>query len=156
MPQTPSPATEVIEDEEEEEYIPTFLEEIMIDEFASTLDRTTARCVCRALRRWVMRCGALKHGEHGEHRGGRADRIGVRNRFEEPEVRVVVASAHDDIAAWLEPELIAVARLGGGAAELSDCGLGIAACQSASPIRDSLSPIRNQRPRFPICNGEVA
>src|SRR5690349_13003531 len=35
MPETPSPATDVIEEEEEKEYTPTFLEEIMIDEFAS-------------------------------------------------------------------------------------------------------------------------
>jgi hypothetical protein len=35
MPQTPRPATRPLEDEEEETSIPTFLEEIMMDEFAS-------------------------------------------------------------------------------------------------------------------------
>jgi hypothetical protein len=42
MPQTPSAVTETIEDEEEESYMPTFLEEIMIDEFASASTATTS------------------------------------------------------------------------------------------------------------------
>ena len=50
---------------------------VLIDEFASVLDRTTARCLCHALRRWL--------------RGSRA--------------RIVAATAHDDIGAWLEPDV---------------------------------------------------
>jgi hypothetical protein len=42
MPETPSPVTKPIKDEEEEEYTPTFLEEIMIDEFASASTATTS------------------------------------------------------------------------------------------------------------------
>jgi ABC-type ATPase with predicted acetyltransferase domain len=57
---------------------------LLIDEFCSTLDRTTAACVCRAVARWV-----------------RASRV-----------RLVAATAHDDVASWLEPELHIVHRLG--------------------------------------------
>jgi hypothetical protein len=42
MPETPSPVTELIENEEEEEFTPTFLEEIMIDEFESASTAATS------------------------------------------------------------------------------------------------------------------
>ena len=51
---------------------------LLIDEFASVLDRTTARCLCHALRRW------LRHAPH---------------------TRIIAATAHDDVAPWLEPDL---------------------------------------------------
>jgi ABC-type ATPase with predicted acetyltransferase domain len=51
---------------------------LLIDEFASVLDRTTARCLCHALRRW------LRHAPHA---------------------RIIAATAHDDIAPWLEPDI---------------------------------------------------
>jgi ABC-type ATPase with predicted acetyltransferase domain len=69
---------------------------LLIDEFASTLDRTTARCLCRALRRWQPR----------QQAEGRA-------------IRIIAATAHHDIAEWLEPDLIAVVPLGGAPVELS-------------------------------------
>ncbi|MCE7973809.1 MAG: hypothetical protein DYG92_05690, partial [Leptolyngbya sp. PLA1] len=50
---------------------------LLIDEFASALDRVTARTLCVCLRRWAAR-----------HR-----------------VRVVCATAHDDVAGWLSPDL---------------------------------------------------
>lgn len=50
---------------------------LVIDEFASALDRTTARTLCLCLRRWAAR----------EH------------------VRVVCATAHDDVAPWLAPDV---------------------------------------------------
>ena len=52
---------------------------VLVDEFASNLDRVTARGVCRTLRRWVN-----------------------RNR----RVRVVVATSHADVRAWLSPETV--------------------------------------------------
>ena len=51
---------------------------LVIDECCSTLDRVTARCVARTLRRWCTRHAA---------------------------VRVLCATAHDDLAAALEPDL---------------------------------------------------
>ncbi len=42
MPETPSHVTGSIEDEKEESYTPTFLEEIMIDEFAAASTATTS------------------------------------------------------------------------------------------------------------------
>jgi ABC-type ATPase with predicted acetyltransferase domain len=50
---------------------------ILIDEFASVLDRTTARCLCHSLRRRMRRMSA----------------------------RVVAATAHDDVIAWLSPDV---------------------------------------------------
>lgn len=50
---------------------------VVIDEFASSLDRPTARLLCRALRRWIARNGR---------------------------VRIVVASAHADVESWLKPD----------------------------------------------------
>jgi uncharacterized protein len=80
---------------------------LLIDEFASMLDRTTARCLCLALRRWLDRAGSEG-------------------------VRVVVATAHHDVARWLEPEWTVVVPLGGAP-------LTIAALESAPamPIREA-------------------
>ena len=52
---------------------------ILLDEFCSTLDRVSACCVARTLRRWS------RQANH---------------------VRIVCATAHDDIAVPLEPDLI--------------------------------------------------
>lgn len=52
---------------------------VLVDEFASSLDRVTARGVCRTLRRWVK-----------------------RNR----RVRVVVATGHADVRGWLGAEVV--------------------------------------------------
>lgn len=57
---------------------------LLIDEFASALDRVTARTLCLCLRRWAAR-----------HR-----------------VRVVCATAHDDVAPWLAPDLHLALTLG--------------------------------------------
>ncbi len=51
---------------------------LVIDELASTLDRTTARTLCHSLRRWAKRAG----------------------------VRVLAASAHDDCKEFLSPRLV--------------------------------------------------
>jgi len=51
---------------------------LLIDEFVSTLDRPAARGVCLALRRWA----AAAH------------------------CRVILATAHDDVRAWLAPDVI--------------------------------------------------
>lgn len=51
---------------------------LLIDEFVSTLDRPAARGVCRALRRWATSTGC----------------------------RVIVATAHEDVRAWLEPDAV--------------------------------------------------
>ncbi len=51
---------------------------IVLDEFCSTLDRVTARCVARTLRRWCNH---------------------------QPRVRVFCATAHDDLADALSPDL---------------------------------------------------
>lgn len=67
---------------------------ILIDEFASTLDRTTARCLCVALRRWLDR----------EQAGA---------------TRLILGTAHHDVAAWLRPDLTAVIPLGGGPVEFT-------------------------------------
>jgi len=74
---------------------------LMVDEFAASLDRVTARSVAHTLARWVRR---------------------------ERSVRLVVATAHDDVLEWLGPDALvfvpldgececrwAVARAGGGA-----------------------------------------
>jgi ABC-type ATPase with predicted acetyltransferase domain len=52
---------------------------LIVDEFASTLDRTSAMCVAVSLRRWLSR----------------SDRV-----------RVVAATSHDDMTEWLSPELL--------------------------------------------------
>ncbi len=52
---------------------------VIIDEFCSTLDRVTARCVARTLRRWCDR---------------------------QPRVRIICATAHDDLADALSPDLL--------------------------------------------------
>jgi ABC-type ATPase with predicted acetyltransferase domain len=57
---------------------------LLIDEFASTLDRVTARTLCLCLKRWAAR-----------HL-----------------VRVVCATAHDDVAPWLAPDLHFALTLG--------------------------------------------
>jgi ABC-type lipoprotein export system ATPase subunit len=59
---------------------------ILIDEFASTLDRTTARCLCRAMRRWLSSASRT---------------------------RMVLATAHSDVSRWLSPEVVVVVPLGG-------------------------------------------
>lgn len=65
------------------------------DEFAAVLDRPTARCLCLGVRRWVTREGAA----------------------------LVVATSHDDVRTWLDPDVVAecaadgvrvVGRGGGG------------------------------------------
>lgn len=56
---------------------------LLIDEFVSTLDRPAARGVCRALRRWAANTGC----------------------------RVIVATAHHDVQAWLEPDMVVVQAL---------------------------------------------
>lgn len=61
---------------------------IVLDEFLSTLDRATARNVALALRRWMDREGAARA------------------------VRLVVASAHDDLLDYLAPEVILARELG--------------------------------------------
>lgn len=61
---------------------------VLVDEFASTLDRTTARCVARTFWRWVSRNGS---------------------------VRAVCATAHNDILEPLSPAVLAYVPLGGEA-----------------------------------------
>lgn len=58
---------------------------LVVDEFATSLDRPTARGVARTLRRWVNRA----------HDAGTA------------RLRVVVATPHDDLVADLAPDLLA-------------------------------------------------
>lgn len=53
---------------------------LVLDEFASVLDRATARSVSRTLSRWARREGR---------------------------VRVACATAHDDVERWLAPEVVA-------------------------------------------------
>jgi ABC-type ATPase with predicted acetyltransferase domain len=79
---------------------------ILIDEFASTLDRTTARCLCRALRRWLARQVA----------DGR-------------DLRLIVATAHSDVADWLDPDMVAVVPLGGGPIEVTRSSLKLRSIQ---------------------------
>jgi len=52
---------------------------VIVDEFASTLDRPAARLLCRAVRRWMRRVSR---------------------------VRLIVASAHGDLESWLRPDLV--------------------------------------------------
>lgn len=61
---------------------------LIFDEFLSTLDRTTARNVALSLRRWMDRAGAAQN------------------------LRLIVATAHDDILDWLAPEVLLVRQLG--------------------------------------------
>ncbi len=51
---------------------------LIVDELASNLDRATARTLCLMLRRWAARAG----------------------------VRLIAATAHDDVRAWLAPDAI--------------------------------------------------
>lgn len=60
---------------------------LLLDEFASVLDRVSARGVCATLARWV------KHAS--------------------PRVSCVVATAHDDVAQWLAPDVIVRCTLRG-------------------------------------------
>lgn len=60
---------------------------ILLDEFLSTLDRATARNVAVSLRRWMDRAGRTR------------------------KIRLVVATAHDDILDWLAPEVLLVRDL---------------------------------------------
>lgn len=62
---------------------------LLADELASTLDRLTAACLCRALARTLRRL-ARDHP-----------------------IRLVAATAHHDVADWLEPDLVAALRLPG-------------------------------------------
>lgn len=61
---------------------------LLVDEWCSTLDRVTAHGVSRAIARWVRAAG----------------------------LRLVVATAHDDVAHWLAPDLHVVLSLANGAA----------------------------------------
>jgi ABC-type ATPase with predicted acetyltransferase domain len=61
---------------------------LILDEFASTLDRLSARCLAQALHRWVRASGRI---------------------------RVVCATAHDDLLAWLAPTLLVRQPLNAGA-----------------------------------------
>lgn len=63
---------------------------LIVDEFASLLDRTCARAVAHALSR----------ARHGRDAGG---------------TRVVVASAHDDLLDALHPDVLVIPRAGGDA-----------------------------------------
>ncbi len=67
-------------------------ETIVLDEFASVLDRLAAYGVSRSVARWA-----------------RAGRAPSRDR-----ARVVCATAHDDVIAWLEPDVLVVCRPGHG------------------------------------------
>jgi ABC-type ATPase with predicted acetyltransferase domain len=59
---------------------------LVADEWCNALDRTTARSVCIAIRRWAKAW---------------------------PTVRVVVATAHEDVEAWLGPTRVVRLALGG-------------------------------------------
>ncbi len=83
---------------------------ILIDEFASTLDRTTARCLCRALRRWLTR--QLANGR---------------------DLRLILATAHNDVADWLDPDLVAVVPLGAGPIEVTRSSLKLRSIQRHTP-----------------------
>jgi ABC-type ATPase with predicted acetyltransferase domain len=65
---------------------------ILVDEFASTLDRTTAKNIARTLRRCIASCGA----------------------------RAVVATAHDDVLEPLAPDILVWQPLWGGAMVLRE------------------------------------
>lgn len=58
---------------------------MILDEFASSVDRATARALCHSLRRWL----------HETTASGRV-------------LRVVACTAHDDVLEWLTPGLLAV------------------------------------------------
>jgi hypothetical protein len=60
---------------------------IILDEFLSTLDRATARNVALALRRWMDTAGTARG------------------------LRLVVATAHDDVLDWLAPQVLLVRDL---------------------------------------------
>ncbi len=60
---------------------------LFADEFGSTLDRATARALCFTLSRWI--------------------RASVRPRT------IILATAHDDVAAWLRPDVLVRCELGG-------------------------------------------
>lgn len=62
-------------------------ETIVLDEFLSTLDRITARNVAVSVRRWMDRAGADRR------------------------LRLVCATAHDDVLDWLSPEVLLVRDL---------------------------------------------
>jgi ABC-type ATPase with predicted acetyltransferase domain len=57
---------------------------LVVDELASTLDRVTARGLCLSLRRWAARTG----------------------------VRLLAATAHDDVEPWLAPARVVRLELG--------------------------------------------
>jgi len=65
---------------------------LVADEFASTLDRLTARSLACVLRRWVRPLPGA--------RGGRV-----------PAIRAVVATAHDDLIEALRPDVLVVVPL---------------------------------------------
>ena len=58
---------------------------VLIDEFASTLDRLTAMGLCISLARWARSCGRS----------------------------VVGATAHDDVVEWLRPDIHVTVPLAG-------------------------------------------
>lgn len=62
-------------------------ETLLLDEFLSSLDRTTARNVALSLRRWIDREGAPRR------------------------LRIACATAHDDVLDWLAPEVLLVRDL---------------------------------------------
>jgi hypothetical protein len=66
---------------------------LFIDEFASVLDRTSARTLCRTLAKLVRREHETGGGAGGDGRRGL------------PGLSIVLATAHDDVEAWLAPDL---------------------------------------------------
>ncbi|MGD9789758.1 MAG: ATP-binding cassette domain-containing protein [Phycisphaerales bacterium] len=62
---------------------------MILDEFASTVDRATASALCHSLRRWL-------------HEAAESGRV----------LRVVACTAHDDVLEWLAPTLLVVTALG--------------------------------------------
>ncbi len=62
---------------------------MILDEFASTVDRATSRALCHSLRRWM-------------HEAAESGRV----------LRVVVCTAHDDVLEWLAPALLVVTAPG--------------------------------------------
>lgn len=60
---------------------------LFADEFASTLDRTTARALCHTLSRWIRTSPAPR--------------------------TIILATAHDDVAAWLRPDVVIRCALDG-------------------------------------------
>jgi energy-coupling factor transporter ATP-binding protein EcfA2 len=93
---------------------------VLIDEFASTLDRATARCLCRALRRQLDQDQRL---------------VG----------RLVLATAHHDVADWLEPDMVVVVPLGNAEPEFtyaSSAGGGLRWSGFAAPMQVSFQTQR--------------